>query len=68
MRCEDCELTQNLWLCLECGTFHCGRKQWNVAEVPGNGHAIDHFKQTGHCLVVKVASLQEVGSAARNGQ
>lgn len=64
MRCADCELTENLWLCLECGQFHCGRKQWEAGGLPGNGHAIHHFKQTGHALVVKVASLQEVGVRA----
>lgn len=65
MRCEDCELARNLWLCLECGTFHCGRQQWNATEeMPGNGHAIEHFRKTGHCLVVKIASIQEVSVAA----
>ena len=60
MRCEDCELSKNLWLCLECGQFHCGRQQWDMSEIQGNGHAIEHFKKTGHKLVVKLASLQEV--------
>ena len=60
MKCQDCELTQNLWLCLECGQFHCGRKQFDAGATPGNGHAIQHFKETGHSLVVKVASLQDV--------
>lgn len=54
-------MSQNLWLCLECGQFHCGRKQWDVTGLPGNGHALEHFQTTGHSLAVKVASLQEVG-------
>ena len=29
----------------------------------GTGHAIEHFQKTGHCLVVKVASIQEVSVA-----
>ena len=61
MKCEDSDLRRNLWLCLQCGEFHCGRKQWEQGGLPGNGHAIEHFKKTGHSLVVKVASLQEVG-------
>lgn len=60
-QCSDCELTRNLWLCLECGEFHCGRKQWDIGAAPGNGHAIEHFKKTGHSLVVKLSSIQEVG-------
>lgn len=64
MRCADCELAENLWLCLECGQFHCGRKQWEAGALPGNGHALEHFRQTGHALAVKVASLQEVSMGA----
>lgn len=64
MRCADCELAENLWLCLECGQFHCGRKQWEAGALPGNGHALEHFRQTGHALAVKVASLQEVSVGA----
>lgn len=30
----------------------------------GNGHALEHFRQTGHALAVKVASLQEVSVGA----
>ena len=35
MKCSDCELTTNLWFCLECGEFHCGRKQWDANGLPG---------------------------------
>ena len=47
-KCNDCDLSSNLWLCLTCGNLSCGRK-----ETGGNQHAIAHYNKTKHPLVVK---------------
>ncbi|KAJ2359695.1 hypothetical protein H4S01_006051, partial [Coemansia sp. RSA 2610] len=39
-RCHVCKRTNDLWICLICGTIGCGRY--------ANGHAKDHFEQTQH--------------------
>ena len=61
-KCVDCSLTKNLWMCLECGRFSCGRKNWDGTG--GNGHALQHYEKTGHSIVLKVTScckgVQEV--------
>jgi ubiquitin carboxyl-terminal hydrolase 5/13 len=38
--CGDCDLKQNLWLCMVCGHLGCGRK--NYDGTGGNNHAVDH--------------------------
>lgn len=38
MKCSDCELSTNLWLCLTCGNTGCGRKNWDGTG--GNSHGI----------------------------
>ncbi|VEU21579.1 DEKNAAC102449 [Brettanomyces naardenensis] len=54
--CADCGLTENLWLCLECGNVGCGRQQFGG--VPGNSHAVAHHKQhPDHHVAVKLGSL-----------
>ncbi|KAG9391472.1 Ubiquitin carboxyl-terminal hydrolase [Carpediemonas membranifera] len=52
---EGCDQTDNLWLCLTCGHLACGRA--NYDGTGGKGHALEHFKQTGHPLSVKLGSL-----------
>lgn len=42
-KCDECYITQNLWICNDCGHVGCGRKQ---AGCVGNGHALDHFHIT----------------------
>lgn len=55
-RCSDCGLEENLWLCLECGHVGCGRKQFGG--VPGNSHAVEHYKtHPTHHIAVKLGSL-----------
>lgn len=58
-KCSLCDLSSNLWLCLTCGNLSCGRK-----EAGGNGHAIEHFKQTQHPLVVKTGTITPDGEAS----
>ncbi|CAO0790253.1 unnamed protein product [Mucor circinelloides] len=59
--CADCELNQNLWLCLACGNLGCGRKQYDGSG--GNNHAIDHFEKTGHGVNVKLGTITAEGTA-----
>ncbi len=58
-KCNDCNLSSNLWLCLTCGNLSCGRK-----ETGGNRHAIEHYKKTHHPLVVKTGTITPDGEAS----
>ena len=51
-KCNNCNLKFNLWLCLTCGNISCGRK-----DTGGNEHAIEHFRKSGHPLVVKIGTI-----------
>lgn len=57
--CALCELTQNLWICLECGQISCGRRQLDGSG--GNGHALAHYDQTQHPLAAKLGSITPEG-------
>lgn len=60
--CKSCDLKENLWLCLTCGSLGCGRKQFGG--VPGgNGHGLEHFEQTGHAVSVKLGTITAEGDA-----
>lgn len=60
--CSRCELKENLWLCLACGSLGCGRKQYGG--VPGgNGHGLNHFEETGHPISVKLGTITPEGGA-----
>lgn len=61
VRCGDCDLTSNLWLCMTCGYLGCGRRQFDGSG--GNGHAIDHSHGAGHWLVCKLGTITPEGSA-----
>lgn len=54
-------MTQNLWLCLTCGSLSCGRQQYGG--LGGNGHAVAHFNSTGHPVSVKLGTIQPDGTA-----
>ena len=60
--CSRCELKENLWLCLTCGSLGCGRKQYGG--VPGgNGHGLNHFEETAHPISVKLGTITPEGGA-----
>ncbi|KAL1916406.1 uncharacterized protein VTP21DRAFT_5597 [Calcarisporiella thermophila] len=59
--CNNCELKENLWLCLVCGNLGCGRRQYDGTG--GNGHALDHFKATGHSVNCKLGTITPEGTA-----
>eukprot|EP01028_Stygiella_incarcerata_P012803 TRINITY_DN80474_c0_g1_i1.p1 TRINITY_DN80474_c0_g1~~TRINITY_DN80474_c0_g1_i1.p1 ORF type:complete len:820 (+),score=223.24 TRINITY_DN80474_c0_g1_i1:129-2588(+) len=61
MKCRACELKDNLWMCLICGSFGCGRKNWDGTG--GNGHGLSHFEETGHPVCVNIGTLTPEGKA-----
>ncbi|KAF3492046.1 ubiquitin carboxyl-terminal hydrolase 14 [Arthroderma uncinatum] len=60
-KCYGCDLQENLWLCLECGTVGCGRAQFGG--VGGNSHALAHSTEKSHSVAVKLRSITPEGSA-----
>ena len=61
--CNDCELKENLWLCMVCGNLGCGRQQYGG--IGGNGHALKHYETTGHAVSCKLGTITPEGSAGR---
>lgn len=61
--CRQCDLKENLWLCLTCGNLGCGRVNYMGMGPPGNGHQVEHNKATGHPVAVKLGSLTADGTA-----
>jgi len=61
--CKDCNLSQNLWLCLVCGYLGCGRKFHDGSG--GNNHALEHAKNSKHPLVVKTGTITPSGDACK---
>ncbi|KAF9473531.1 ubiquitinyl hydrolase [Pholiota conissans] len=59
--CSACDLKENLWLCLTCGSLGCGRKQFGGLD--GNGHGLDHYQQTKHAVSVKLGTITPEGGA-----
>lgn len=45
-QCADCDLRENLWICLICGHLGCGRY--------GHKHAYQHFESTGHTFALEL--------------
>ncbi|RKP15485.1 hypothetical protein BJ684DRAFT_6943 [Piptocephalis cylindrospora] len=60
-KCSQCDLRENLWICLHCGALGCGRQQFGG--IGGNGHALDHFHTTGHMVACKLGTITPEGSA-----
>jgi len=59
--CSQCELNENLWLCLTCGNLGCGRAQFGGTG--GNSHGLAHTQSTQHPVAVKLGSLTADGTA-----
>mmetsp|Transcript_34002 Transcript_34002/g.59260 ORF Transcript_34002/g.59260 Transcript_34002/m.59260 type:complete len:744 (-) Transcript_34002:35-2266(-) len=60
--CSKCTLMGNLWLCLTCGSLGCGRS--NYDGTGGNNHGVEHYRESGHSLVVKLGTITPEGSAS----
>jgi ubiquitin carboxyl-terminal hydrolase 5/13 len=57
--CSRCDLKENLWLCLVCGSIGCGRSQFGGLK--GNSHGLSHFEETGHGASVKLGTITPEG-------
>lgn len=54
-KCFKCDKTENLWLNLTDGMILCGRRNWDGTG--GNNHAVEHYKETGYPLAVKLGTI-----------
>lgn len=63
-KCVKCDKRDNLWLNLTDGTILCGRRNWDGTG--GNNHAIEHYKETGYPLAVKLGTVTADLEAAGN--
>uniref|UniRef100_A0AAY4BAL3 Ubiquitin carboxyl-terminal hydrolase n=1 Tax=Denticeps clupeoides TaxID=299321 RepID=A0AAY4BAL3_9TELE len=54
-RCSKCEMRENLWLNLTDGSVLCGR--WFFDGSGGNGHALEHYRETSFPLAVKLDTI-----------
>ncbi|KAJ4726213.1 Ubiquitin carboxyl-terminal hydrolase [Melia azedarach] len=54
-QCSKCEKRDNLWLNLTDGMILCGRRNWDGTG--GNNHAVEHYKETGYPLAVKLGTV-----------
>ncbi|KAH3900695.1 related to Ubiquitin carboxyl-terminal hydrolase 14 [Saccharomycodes ludwigii] len=55
-KCSDCDLNDNLWVCLTCGNIGCGRQQIGLE---GHSHALKHNEVSRHPVAMKLGSLSE---------
>lgn len=58
-KCAKCDLTNNLWLNLTDGSILCGRRFFDGSG--GNDHAVEHYRQTGYPLAVKLGTITAEG-------
>uniref|UniRef100_UPI00358F787F ubiquitin carboxyl-terminal hydrolase 5-like isoform X2 n=1 Tax=Myxine glutinosa TaxID=7769 RepID=UPI00358F787F len=54
-KCSRCDLRENLWMNLTDGTILCGRQYFDGSG--GNGHALDHYRETTYPLAVKLGTI-----------
>uniref|UniRef100_A0A672YZI9 Ubiquitin carboxyl-terminal hydrolase 13 n=1 Tax=Sphaeramia orbicularis TaxID=375764 RepID=A0A672YZI9_9TELE len=59
-KCQKCEMRENLWLNLTDGAVFCGK--WFFDGSGGNGHALDHYKETNYPLAVKLDTITPDGA------
>ncbi|KAJ6660938.1 hypothetical protein lerEdw1_016958 [Lerista edwardsae] len=59
-KCSKCDLRDNLWLNLTDGSVLCGK--WFFDGSGGNGHALEHYKEMGFPLAVKLGTITPDGA------
>lgn len=59
-KCSRCDLRENLWLNLSDGSVLCGK--WFFDGSGGNGHAVEHYRDTGYPLAVKLGTITPDGA------
>ncbi|XP_049873655.1 ubiquitin carboxyl-terminal hydrolase 5 [Pectinophora gossypiella] len=58
-KCAKCDLNTNLWLNLTDGSILCGRRFFDGSG--GNDHAVEHYRETGYPLAVKLGTITADG-------
>ncbi|XP_075468738.1 ubiquitin carboxyl-terminal hydrolase 5 isoform X3 [Ascaphus truei] len=58
-KCSVCDLRENLWLNMTDGTILCGRRYFDGSG--GNNHAVQHYRETGYPLAVKLGTITPDG-------
>nr|XP_054335420.1 ubiquitin carboxyl-terminal hydrolase 13 isoform X3 [Pongo pygmaeus] len=59
-KCARCDLRENLWLNLTDGSVLCGK--WFFDSSGGNGHALEHYRDMGYPLAVKLGTITPDGA------
>uniref|UniRef100_A0A669BNQ4 Ubiquitin carboxyl-terminal hydrolase n=1 Tax=Oreochromis niloticus TaxID=8128 RepID=A0A669BNQ4_ORENI len=59
-KCQKCEMRENLWLNLTDGAVLCGK--WFFDGSGGNGHALEHYRETNYPLAVKLDTITPDGA------
>ncbi|XP_055364247.1 ubiquitin carboxyl-terminal hydrolase 13 isoform X5 [Betta splendens] len=59
-KCQKCEMRENLWLNLTDGAVLCGK--WFFDGSGGNGHALEHYRETSYPLAVKLDNITPDGA------
>lgn len=59
-KCQKCEMRENLWLNLTDGAVLCGK--WFFDGSGGNGHALEHYRETNYPLAVKLDNITPDGA------
>ncbi|ORC93459.1 putative ubiquitin hydrolase [Trypanosoma theileri] len=54
---ENCDCRTNNWMCMTCGAVGCPRK-----EAGGSAHALQHYFETQHPVVVKLGTVTPSGA------
>ncbi|ORD96179.1 UBP14 [Hepatospora eriocheir] len=55
-QCNECDINDNVWKCLECGYVGCGRNQYGIE---GNNHMFNHYKSTDHFRTLSLNSKSD---------
>lgn len=56
-------MRENLWLNLTDGSILCGRRYFDGSG--GNNHAVEHYRETGYPLAVKLGTITPDGAGTR---
>ncbi|KAJ8278323.1 hypothetical protein GJAV_G00086380 [Gymnothorax javanicus] len=59
-KCSQCEMRENLWLNLTDGAVLCGK--WFFDGSGGNGHALQHYRDTSYPLAVRLGTITPDGA------
>ncbi len=63
-KCQKCEMRENLWLNLTDGAVLCGK--WFFDGSGGNGHALEHYRETNYPLAVKLDTITPDGAGLKH--